>query len=151
MPKPHHQRQNRAQQKTGHHREVEDRILAANFDITRQMAESNRQLFAKRQQQSQNHQRHARENQRSPDPHDFIFSCNAGHHTEYVRPRCRPSRIWTSRWAISSCSVSSSRLAAAMASASLEFTAPPPAFNASVASLIMASDITSPAISHNVI
>ncbi len=41
-----------------------------------------------------------------------------GVHTEYMRPRCAPIRIWNMRCAINSCRVSISRLASNMAWAS---------------------------------
>ncbi len=50
-----------------------------------------------------------------------------------------PSKIWTSRCAINSCSVSSSLFARTIASASRDPPAPPPAFSASVASLMIGS------------
>src|SRR5262245_59527015 len=71
-------------------------------------------------------------------------------HEEKVRPRCKPSNSCTRRCPMSSCSVSSSLFASAMAWASVPAETPEPAFNASVASRRTGSSKASPAISQSV-
>src|SRR6185369_17041365 len=71
---PHHQRKHDAQQDTGHHGKIENRVLAPNLDVPRKAAELEWQLISEREQESNHHERRSEQDQRSPNAHETIFA-----------------------------------------------------------------------------